>query len=74
MDKVVVNGLEIAYQRSGSGPPLVLLHGGFGDSRHWSRQLDRLSDECTVLPGTPPAAVGPPIRPTPSAPPTTATV
>src|SRR4051794_20150535 len=25
-----VNGLKLYYERYGSGPPLVLLHGGFG--------------------------------------------
>ncbi|MBA3621904.1 MAG: alpha/beta hydrolase [Euzebyales bacterium] len=49
MDSVAVDGLEIAYERAGTGPPLVLLHGGFGDSRDWRRQLDDLSDEFTVV-------------------------
>lgn len=31
MDSVDVNGLRIAYQRAGGGPPLVLLHGYVGD-------------------------------------------
>jgi len=46
---VVVDGLEIAYERAGTGPPLLLLHGGFSDSRDWRRQLDDLSDEFTVV-------------------------
>lgn len=50
MDDVEVCGLRIAYQRQGEGPPLVLLHGGFGfDSRSWRRQIDALSDEFTVV-------------------------
>ncbi len=45
-----VDGLRIAYERSGEGPPLVLLHGGFGlDRRSWRWQLDGLSDEFTVV-------------------------
>ena len=32
------------------GPPLVLLHGGFGfDSRSWRRQIDALADEYMVV-------------------------
>ena len=49
MDRVVISGLEIAYRCAGRGPPLLLLHGGFGDSRDWRRQLDGLSDEFTVV-------------------------
>ena len=30
---VDVNGLKIAYRRAGSGPPLVMLHGGVSDGR-----------------------------------------
>ena len=47
---VSVSGLRITYRRVGSGPPLVLLHGGFGfDSRAWQPQLDALCDEFTVI-------------------------
>ena len=50
MNEVEVGGLRIAYVRDGTGPPLVLLHGGFGfDSRSWRRQLDALSDAYTVV-------------------------
>jgi pimeloyl-ACP methyl ester carboxylesterase len=50
MDRIEVNGLPIAFERSGAGPALVLLHGGFGfDSRSWRRQIDALSDEFTVV-------------------------
>jgi pimeloyl-ACP methyl ester carboxylesterase len=47
--EVEVGGLRIAYERRGSGPPLVLLHGGLGDRRDWEPQLDGLSDELTVV-------------------------
>jgi pimeloyl-ACP methyl ester carboxylesterase len=43
------NGLEIAYERAGEGPPLVLLHGAAGDSRLWAPQLTGLADEFTVV-------------------------
>jgi pimeloyl-ACP methyl ester carboxylesterase len=50
MDQIDIEGLRIAYQRAGDGPPLVLLHGAFGfDSRSWDRQLDVLSNEFTVV-------------------------
>lgn len=49
MDEVTVTGLRIAYRRQGTGPPLVLLHGGVADSRSWRRQLDALSDAYTVV-------------------------
>jgi pimeloyl-ACP methyl ester carboxylesterase len=50
MEQIETNGLPIAYERTGVGPALVLLHGGFGfDSRSWRRQLDALSDEFTVV-------------------------
>jgi pimeloyl-ACP methyl ester carboxylesterase len=50
MDQVEVGGLRIAYERAGSGPPLLLLHGFVGDGRStWSAQLEDLSDEFTVV-------------------------
>jgi pimeloyl-ACP methyl ester carboxylesterase len=50
MDMVEVDGLRIAYERVGSGPALVLLHGYVGDGpTTWRQQLDGLSDEFTVV-------------------------
>jgi len=49
MDEIEVRGLGIAFERQGTGPPLVLLHGILQDSRAWRRQLDALSDEFTVV-------------------------
>jgi pimeloyl-ACP methyl ester carboxylesterase len=47
---IEVDGLPIAYERAGEGPPVVLLHGYVGDARAtWQRQLDELSDEFTVV-------------------------
>lgn len=43
------NGLEIAYERVGHGPPLVLVHGAAEDGRIWRPQLDALADELTVV-------------------------
>jgi pimeloyl-ACP methyl ester carboxylesterase len=66
--EVDVGGLTVAYERAGSGPPVVLLHGFVGDGRStWAAQLDSLSDEFSVVawdaPGTgsssdPPADFG----------------
>jgi pimeloyl-ACP methyl ester carboxylesterase len=59
MDIVEVDGLRIAYERAGAGPPLVLLHGYVGDGRTtWQRQLDGLSDEFTVVAWDAPGAGG----------------
>jgi pimeloyl-ACP methyl ester carboxylesterase len=49
MEVVPVNGLEIAYERVGRGPPLVLVHGAGDDARIWQPQLDALVDEFTVI-------------------------
>ena len=50
MDQVEVDGLQVAYERAGSGPPLMLLPGFVGDGRStWAHQLDELSDEFTVV-------------------------
>jgi len=48
MEVVRANGLEIAYERGGKGPPLVLVHGAAVDSRMWQPQL-ALADEFTVV-------------------------
>jgi pimeloyl-ACP methyl ester carboxylesterase len=49
MELAMANGLEIAYQRAGAGPPLVFVHGAASDSRLWQPQLAALSDEFTVV-------------------------
>lgn len=48
-DSVTVDGLRIGYRRQGSGDPLLLIHGGFSDSREWRHQLDGLADEFDVI-------------------------
>jgi pimeloyl-ACP methyl ester carboxylesterase len=45
---VEAEGLRIAYATAGEGPPLVLLHGGWSDSRVWRRQLEGLGGEFAV--------------------------
>ena len=49
METVETGGLEIAYERVGAGPLLVLVHGAGEDGRTWQRQLAALADEFTVV-------------------------
>ncbi|MBK5289554.1 MAG: alpha/beta hydrolase [Acidimicrobiia bacterium] len=49
MDSVEVDGLRIAFERAGSGPALVLLHGAVCDSRVWREELDDFSSDYTVV-------------------------
>jgi pimeloyl-ACP methyl ester carboxylesterase len=49
MREIKVRGLHIAYQRAGSGPPLVLLHGFICDSRAWRPQIEDLPREFDVI-------------------------
>ena len=49
MEQVEIAGLRIAYERVGSGPSLVLLHGGLGDSRDWRRQMPAFAEEFDVI-------------------------
>jgi hypothetical protein len=38
----------MAVRRHGSGPDLVLFHGGMGSWRHWTRNIDALAARFTV--------------------------
>jgi pimeloyl-ACP methyl ester carboxylesterase len=50
METTEVDGLRVAYERAGDGPPLVLLHGYVGDGpTTWRPQLEGLCDEFTVV-------------------------
>lgn len=48
-------GRTLVWRRFGAGPPLLLIHGGHGDWRHWMRNVDALAARHTVwvsdLPG-----------------------
>jgi pimeloyl-ACP methyl ester carboxylesterase len=46
---VQANGVEIAYERVGEGPAVVLVHGAAVDGRMWQPQLAELADEFTVV-------------------------
>lgn len=50
MDVVDVDGLDVGFERVGTGPPLVLLHGYVGDGpTTWRAQLDGLAADFTVV-------------------------
>jgi pimeloyl-ACP methyl ester carboxylesterase len=44
-----VEGLELYYRTGGSGPPLLLLHGGTVAGRLWDPFLDALGEHHTVI-------------------------
>ncbi|MDW7733606.1 MAG: alpha/beta hydrolase [Methanolobus sp.] len=49
MDKVrSKDGTLIAYERSGAGPPLVLVHGTTADHTRWASVLPKLEERFTV--------------------------
>jgi pimeloyl-ACP methyl ester carboxylesterase len=49
MPVIDVHGQRIAYRRQGTGPAMLLLHSVLTDSRVWSRQMEGLSDEFTMV-------------------------
>jgi len=49
MIHVDVNGLSVAYERTGEGPVVVLLHGFSHDSRVWRPQVESLSQQFTLI-------------------------
>jgi pimeloyl-ACP methyl ester carboxylesterase len=49
MPAVRVDGIEVAYDRVGQGPPLVLAHGATTDARLFRPQAEDLADEFTVV-------------------------
>jgi pimeloyl-ACP methyl ester carboxylesterase len=44
-----VNGVEVAYQEFGEGPPLVLLHGGFGSVEMFGPNIELLARTRRVI-------------------------
>jgi pimeloyl-ACP methyl ester carboxylesterase len=49
MPSVEINDFRIHYERAGSGPPLVLLHGISGNARSWQHQLQELAAAYDVV-------------------------
>jgi pimeloyl-ACP methyl ester carboxylesterase len=47
--EIAVNGCRISCEVTGSGPPVVLIHGLGATKRIWSRLRDRLAEACTVV-------------------------
>ncbi len=44
-----VNGVSLAYREVGTGEPVVFVHGGLGDLRTWTAQLDPLGVRCRAI-------------------------
>lgn len=45
-----VNGVRLYWERHGeTGPPLVLVHGSWGDHHNWGRVVPALAQSCRVL-------------------------
>jgi pimeloyl-ACP methyl ester carboxylesterase len=49
MQKLHVNGYDMAYLELGSGPPLVCVHGTLGDFRTWNAVMGPLSRKHRVI-------------------------
>src|SRR5687768_5381676 len=49
MATVTVNGVRLAYDDLGSGPPVVWVHGGFTDRRGFDLVVPLLVDEFRVV-------------------------
>lgn len=64
MEHVDVGGMRIAFRRRGTGPPLVLLHGGLCDGGYFDHLLGSFADTFTVVawdaPGCGGSSVPPP--------------
>jgi pimeloyl-ACP methyl ester carboxylesterase len=46
---VDVEGAQIYYARYGKGDPVILLHGGLGNSDHWANQVPALAEKFQVI-------------------------
>jgi pimeloyl-ACP methyl ester carboxylesterase len=44
-----VNGIQLGYQELGGGPPLILMHGGFGSAEMFGPNLDLLAARHRVI-------------------------
>ena len=49
MEIVDIDGIEIAYERLGSGPPLLLLTGLGGVGRAWGSHIERFATDFTTI-------------------------
>jgi pimeloyl-ACP methyl ester carboxylesterase len=49
MEKITSHdGIQIAYQRSGTGPPLILVHGTGGSATRWAPVAPTLAEHFSV--------------------------
>jgi pimeloyl-ACP methyl ester carboxylesterase len=46
---LATNDIETYYERAGSGPPVVFVHGGWLDRRTWTPQVEAFADEYEVI-------------------------
>ena len=44
-----INGMNLNYEIAGTGPAVVFLHGGNGNSRDWANQIPVLSPKYKVI-------------------------
>jgi pimeloyl-ACP methyl ester carboxylesterase len=44
-----IDGARLYYEVAGSGDPIVLIHGGVGDHRHWDGQLEAMAEGHRVI-------------------------
>jgi len=49
MSTARVNGVELYYELNGSGPPLALVHGSWGDHHNWDLVAPALAESFQVL-------------------------
>jgi pimeloyl-ACP methyl ester carboxylesterase len=49
VERVDLDGFQVAYAQTGSGPPVVLVHGAPSDSRFWQWMTPYLSRDHTVI-------------------------
>lgn len=49
MDKIVVNDVGLALELTGSGPPVVFVHGSWTDRRAWDAVVPELTDRYRVI-------------------------
>jgi pimeloyl-ACP methyl ester carboxylesterase len=49
MPEISVNGVDLHYERQGSGSPLVLVHGSWGDSSNWMLVAPMLAERFDVV-------------------------
>jgi 3-oxoadipate enol-lactonase len=49
MERALINGVELAYELRGDGPPLVMIHGAQGDQTMFAAMAARFSERYRVL-------------------------